>query len=122
MTCDVMRIMYCIFFASRRRHTSCALVTGVQTCALPIFWGLSCDPFNEATVQRLLAIKQRPVDKGLILIAASVAQLDGLADWDALPRNRRDEVLATWPGPHTWIVPATPRVPRWIPEIGRAHV
>src|SRR3546814_3244667 len=26
----------CIFFSSRRRHTSCALVTGVQTCALPI--------------------------------------------------------------------------------------
>src|SRR3546814_3129161 len=25
------------FFSSRRRHTSCALVTGVQTCALPIF-------------------------------------------------------------------------------------
>src|SRR3546814_6515201 len=29
------------FFASRRRHTRCALVTGVQTCALPIFFGLS---------------------------------------------------------------------------------
>src|SRR3546814_7839783 len=31
--------MFCIlfFFSSRRRHTSCALVTGVQTCALPIF-------------------------------------------------------------------------------------
>src|SRR3546814_5966541 len=27
----------CFFFASRRRHTRCALVTGVQTCALPIF-------------------------------------------------------------------------------------
>src|SRR3546814_15148122 len=26
------------FFASRRRHTRCALVTGVQTCALPIYW------------------------------------------------------------------------------------
>src|SRR3546814_3487424 len=26
----------CFFFSSRRRHTSCALVTGVQTCALPI--------------------------------------------------------------------------------------
>src|SRR3546814_18518180 len=25
------------FFSSRRRHTSCALVTGVKTCALPIF-------------------------------------------------------------------------------------
>src|SRR3546814_17707423 len=28
-----------VFFSSRRRHTSCALVTGVQTCALPIFRG-----------------------------------------------------------------------------------
>src|SRR3546814_392345 len=27
----------CVFFSSRRRHTRCALVTGVQTCALPIY-------------------------------------------------------------------------------------
>src|SRR3546814_9454809 len=27
----------CFFFSSRRRHTICALVTGVQTCALPIW-------------------------------------------------------------------------------------
>src|SRR3546814_1589198 len=26
-----------VFFSSRRRHTICALVTGVQTCALPIY-------------------------------------------------------------------------------------
>src|SRR3546814_8713101 len=32
-----MRILICFFFSSRRRHTRCALVTGVQTCALPIF-------------------------------------------------------------------------------------
>src|SRR3546814_6671286 len=29
-------IFVCFFFSSRRRHTRCALVTGVQTCALPI--------------------------------------------------------------------------------------
>src|SRR3546814_6789014 len=29
--------MFLFFFSSRRRHTICALVTGVQTCALPIF-------------------------------------------------------------------------------------
>src|SRR3546814_2862574 len=29
-------LVYSFFFSSRRRHTSCALVTGVQTCALPI--------------------------------------------------------------------------------------
>src|SRR3546814_5472836 len=32
--------MICFFFSSRRRHTRGALVTGVQTCALPIFEGL----------------------------------------------------------------------------------
>src|SRR3546814_5182698 len=31
--------MFCsFFFSSRRRHTRCALVNGVQTCALPIYW------------------------------------------------------------------------------------
>src|SRR3546814_14368204 len=29
-------MIFCFFFSSRRRHTRCALVTGVQTCALPI--------------------------------------------------------------------------------------
>src|SRR3546814_17050607 len=32
----VVCIFYLFFFSSRRRHTRCALVTGVQTCALPI--------------------------------------------------------------------------------------
>src|SRR3546814_7193698 len=37
--CDVCAVFFFVFFffASRRRHTRCALVTGVQTCALPIF-------------------------------------------------------------------------------------
>src|SRR3546814_20246777 len=33
--CDFLLVL-CFFFSSRRRHTRCALVTGVQTCALPI--------------------------------------------------------------------------------------
>src|SRR3546814_7559516 len=32
---------FCFFFSSRRRHTRCALVTGVQTCALPIWTKLN---------------------------------------------------------------------------------
>src|SRR3546814_7926745 len=35
MTCD--KHVRLFFFSSRRRHTRCALVTGVQTCALPIY-------------------------------------------------------------------------------------
>src|SRR3546814_4511283 len=37
--CFVYCVIVCFFFSSRRRHTRCALVTGVQTCALPIFTG-----------------------------------------------------------------------------------
>src|SRR3546814_5627102 len=35
--CMIMLLVFFFFFSSRRRHTRCALVTGVQTCALPIF-------------------------------------------------------------------------------------
>lgn len=87
---------------------------GVIAYPTEAVWGLGCDPFDESAVMRLLAIKQREVGKGLILVAGSIAQFDGLADWDALPPARRDAVAASWPGPHTWTVPATGRVPRWI--------
>src|SRR3546814_5424448 len=36
----ILFVVSVLFFSSRRRHTRCALVTGVQTCALPILlWG-----------------------------------------------------------------------------------
>src|SRR3546814_17721763 len=53
-TVGLLEVFFGFFFSSRRRHTRCALVTGVQTCALPIsgsaenrraLWadGLACD-------------------------------------------------------------------------------
>lgn len=87
---------------------------GVVAYPTEAVWGLGCDPFNESAVRRLLGIKQRPVSKGLILVAGDAAQLADLVDWPSLAPDRRAEVHASWPGPHTWIVPATTRVPRWI--------
>lgn len=77
-------------------------------------WGLGCDPMDEAAVRRLLDIKQREVAKGLILVAADEAQLARFIDIDALDAAQRGEVRASWPGPHTWIVPASSKAPRWI--------
>jgi L-threonylcarbamoyladenylate synthase len=87
---------------------------GVIAYPTEAVWGVGCDPFSEATVLRLLAIKQRPVDKGVILAAGALEQFEGLLDWSLLPTDRSEAVYATWPGPHTWIVPATGRVPHWI--------
>ncbi|MFT3761637.1 MAG: Sua5/YciO/YrdC/YwlC family protein [Pseudoxanthomonas sp.] len=77
-------------------------------------WGLGCDPDDEAAVRRLLAVKQREVEKGLILIAARFEQLRRYLDPHALPAARIDEILATWPGPHTWVMPVAAAAPRWI--------
>ena len=87
---------------------------GVVAYPTEAVWGLGCDPCNEAAVLRLLDIKQRPVEKGLILVAADATQLAALVDWDALPAERRAAVHASWPGPNTWTVPVTARVPAWI--------
>ena len=77
-------------------------------------WGLGCDPRDEPAVLRLLALKQREVDKGLILIAADEAQLTPYIDMTVLHETQRDAVRASWPGPHTWIVPASTDAPAWI--------
>ncbi len=86
----------------------------VIACPTEAVWGLGCDPSDEAVVMRLLAIKQRPVDKGVILVADTPAALQGWTDLDALPEDRRQAVLSSWPGPNTWVVPASARAPRWI--------
>ena len=75
-------------------------------------WGLGCDPWNEEAVDRLLAIKNRSVDKGLILVADNIRQFDFLlAD---LPQVWQDQLASTWPGPTTWLVPHQNRLPEWI--------
>ncbi|MBA2238725.1 MAG: Sua5/YciO/YrdC/YwlC family protein, partial [Lysobacter sp.] len=68
---------------------------GVVVYPTEAVWGLGCDPFREAAVMRLLAIKQREVDKGLILIAAAIEQFDGLLDWSRLEPAQYLDVVAT---------------------------
>lgn len=90
----------------------CFATGGLLAYPTEAVYGLGCDPLRETAVWRLLDLKQRPVDKGLILIAA---------DFDQLRQYLRpvsDEllrpVLASWPGPHTWLLPAAADAPRWL--------
>jgi len=87
---------------------------GIIACPTEAVWGLSCDPDNQNAVMRLLALKQRPIEKGLILVAATVEQLNGWIDFASLPQHRRETVLASWPGPHTWAIPVSNRTHPWL--------
>lgn len=69
-------------------------------------FGLGCLPDDLPAVRRVIGIKRRDASKGLILIAANVAQLDGwvdLPDGTSLPE-------ADPRHPVTWIVPPGPKV------------
>ena len=75
-------------------------------------FGLGCDPFNETAVKKLFHVKQRPYEKGVILIAASQEQIKDLVKLDDEPWQERVE--STWPGPFTWVLPVKKPLPDWI--------
>jgi L-threonylcarbamoyladenylate synthase len=75
-------------------------------------WGLGAHPFNRHAVEKILGLKNRPVDKGLILVAAHINQLDFILRH--LSAEQRAALAASWPGPNTWLVPHHGEVPPWI--------
>lgn len=68
-------------------------------------FGVGCDPDNVTAIDKLLALKQRPIDKGLILIAANYQQLLPYIDDSQLTGEQLQAVQSTWPGPVTWVMP-----------------
>ncbi|WP_271409927.1 L-threonylcarbamoyladenylate synthase [Pseudomonas sp. Q1-7] len=85
---------------------------GVIAYPTEAVWGVGCDPWNEDAVYRLLALKERPVEKGLILVADTIRQFDFLLE--GLPEAWIDKLASTWPGPNTWLVPHQDLLPEWI--------
>lgn len=75
-------------------------------------YGLGCDPRNYAAVRRLLRLKQRPQAKGLILIADACRRLTRYLA--PLTEAEHLQLAAPWPGPHTWLAPASRRTPHWL--------
>lgn len=81
-------------------------------------WGLGADPANEHACLRLLQIKGRSVEKGMILVAASLAQIEPLLA--PLSDAQRECLAAGWAsqaaaGPLTFLVPdLLNQVPLWV--------
>lgn len=90
------------------RAEACIRAGGVLAYPTEAVWGLGCDPANDEAISRILELKSRPWDKGLVLVAASLEQLD---DW-LLPLAAADRamVMATWPGPVSWVLPCRDEV------------
>jgi L-threonylcarbamoyladenylate synthase len=97
-------------------HTRLAVSTldggGIIAYPTEAVWGLGCDPFNDQAVERLLQLKGRSRDKGLILVGADWQQFGWLLD--DLDSSQQQRLRDSWPGPFTWLVPHRGRVPLWL--------
>ncbi|MGJ0625854.1 L-threonylcarbamoyladenylate synthase type 1 TsaC [Xenorhabdus bovienii] len=77
-------------------------------------FGLGCDPDSEKAVNELLSLKNRPWEKGLILIADSYERLCLYIDDEQLSDIQKETVFSFWPGPVTWVIPAKTTTPKWL--------
>src|SRR3546814_6098037 len=89
--CISFIIFVCFFFSSRRRHTRCALVTGVQTCALPICLP---NPHYDSALRPLTG-RDEPVAKWLAQFGTVETMIDDIAGfirrWLPLYMQRSEE-------------------------------
>lgn len=82
-------------------------------------WGIGCDPFNEQAVQQILAIKQRPMEKGMIVVSADAALIQPFLA--PLSPATQQAILASWQPnntsgqAHTWLMPIPADLPQPIP-------
>ncbi|MDK8756645.1 L-threonylcarbamoyladenylate synthase [Acinetobacter radioresistens] len=81
-------------------------------------WGLGCDPYNEAAFHEILRLKQRPIEKGVILLAGQLSQVEHLLV--SLNQERQQQVIQQWAQRSvteratTWLLPADEQIPVWI--------
>lgn len=91
---------------------ACLQIGGIVAYPTEAVYGLGCDPFNQKAVEKLFHVKQRPMEKGVILVAASVGQIKGWVELEGFAWQ--DKVLASWPGPVTWVLPLKKAMPDWV--------
>ena len=98
---------------SRQRVSQTLDGDGVIAYPTEAVWGLGCNPWSEYAVDTILALKQRPMHKGLIVVAASVEQIGFLLD--PLPLEIRQRAESHWPGAVTCVLPDVKRqIPDWV--------
>jgi L-threonylcarbamoyladenylate synthase len=85
---------------------------GIIAYPTETIYGLGCDPFNGTAVLRLLALKQRGIEQGLLLIASHFEQVESLLA--AMPPATRKRVMYPGGRPVTWVLPCLPEIPYWI--------
>lgn len=89
-----------------RRTARCVRAGGVVAYPTEAVFGIGCLPDDDIALARVLEIKRRSWRKGMLIVGASLEQIDRWAVLDASPMLA--SILESWPGPNTWVLPARP--------------
>jgi len=93
------------------RHAARVLrLGGIVAHATEAVFGLACNPASQQALQALLKLKSRGHDRGLILLGANPEQVLSYAA--PVATDRLVTVMASWPGPVSWVFPASPGLDR----------
>ncbi|PCI22162.1 MAG: tRNA threonylcarbamoyladenosine biosynthesis protein RimN [Piscirickettsiaceae bacterium] len=96
----------------KRRFVECLRSGGIVAYPTEAVFGLGCDPMNKEAVQALLRLKNRNVDKGLILLASDCSQLEPYVA--ELAEDIIAKIYDLSQEPTTWLLPAKRSVPKWL--------
>lgn len=77
-------------------------------------FGLGCNPMSESAVEKLLVLKNRPKEKGLILIAPRLDYLLPFIDVQKLNAEQYARLQGEYDHPITWVVPTKLTTPKWL--------
>src|SRR3546814_3099606 len=92
-------LLLCFFFSSRRRHTICALVTGVQTCALPICAFDDVAALDEprwATKWRVWKRMTSSYQQGAVFLAGDAAHCHSPSGGSGMNVSMQDTFTLAW--------------------------
>lgn len=85
---------------------------GVIAYPTEAVYGLGCRADNRTATERICELKDRQVDQGVIVL---IRDLEQLGDWiEPISDKQREKLATTWPGPVTWLIPATEHCPAWL--------
>lgn len=96
-----------------REHRAARILRdgGVVIHPTEAVFGIAACARSHHACTRVRDLKGRGRSKPFLVVVAEVAQLAGLVELDV---PLQDEILTSWPGPNTWVLPASQRAPRWL--------
>ena len=117
------KLLFAVNDESLDKAASVLRAGGIVAFPTETYYGLAVDPFQEAALERLFQIKQRPQDRPVLVLVQGLDQVLLLAS--EFPEQYLPLVECFWPGPLTLVCPVQPGLPRLLTgggeDIGLRH-